>query len=96
MSNIHVINALRNKMNINSATSAAQASQSKPAITSAVSEKKPSDTLAAPIQQDTVTLSEEAKEKSEAQTQGGGWGNEPPQIDAKGGGWGNEPKQQDK
>lgn len=79
-------------MNINSATSIAQTSQTKPAATTST-EATQGQSKTVPVQQETVILSDEAKAKIEAEIQGGGWGNEPPKVEVQGGGWGNEPQQ---
>ncbi|MCS6134006.1 hypothetical protein G3496_03585 [Shewanella baltica] len=76
-------------MHINSAIPIAQTSQAKP--TAAATEPTAIQTNTAPVQQDTVTLSDEAKEKAVAETQGNGWGNEP-KVTTQGNGWGNEPQ----
>lgn len=82
-------------MNINSATSIAQTSQTKPAATTTSTEATQGQSNTVPVQQETVILSDEAKAKIEAEIQGGGWGNEPPKVEVQGGGWGNEPQQQE-
>jgi anti-sigma28 factor (negative regulator of flagellin synthesis) len=59
--------------------------------------KAPADTTsttqaAATDSQDTVTLSPEALAAAQAETQGNGWGDEPPAPTPQGNGWGDEPK----
>lgn len=80
-------------MNINPAVSGTQHTPSTK-LNSVNTDANQQTTSTEVKQQDTVTLSDEAKAKSEADTQGGGWGNEPLKVEVQGGGWGNEPQQE--